>query len=522
MADRLIATSSTAGLRQLGLHGEAVIAAHRQLAAILSSRLGPGHAALLSVPRIDPGGQRIDWYSDLPGPVRRVADLPEAEQAPLRAEAERLSSEIAALGESLAAAGGAGEMAGRMLALALRVPGPAHLYAVGDRPVLTQWGHQAEGVAAAPVLPLKTPPPPLASGPALAAPAGGGRGIRGWPFWLLPLLLLLLLAFLALRACEPLPPVVVEVQDPNPPPPPPDPVPELEARLAELQAERDTLARERQARLELCVPEEPEPPQRVEDLPQEVVPAPVPRPQIVEAPPEPAPAPPPPREPRPEPQPQPVPERPPQVASPQPAPAPGRSPCVPSYLPGDEPEVVLVVDGSNSMNEPFAGGTSRIEQARSSIRNMVSGLPPGVDVGLIDFRGCENVRRDRFYSDSERGQLIGEVQRLQPWGGTALARSIERAGNVVSNDVDSVIVVVSDGEESCHGDPCAAARALKASKPNAVVNVIDISGNAKGRQTVECVARATGGRVLTPQSPMDFARQMQQASGQPDIRACGG
>src|SRR3546814_6130248 len=43
--------------------------------------------------------------------------------------------------------------------------------------------------------------------------------------------------------------------------------------------------------------------------------------------------------------------------------------------------------------------------------------------------------------------LMSEIDGLSPWGGTALARSIERAGNVVSNDVESVIVVVSDGEE---------------------------------------------------------------------------
>src|SRR3546814_159392 len=80
MADRLIATSNTAGLRQLGLHGQAVIAAHRQLTAILGSRLGAAHAGLLALPRIDPNGRRIDWYTALPGPVRPVADLPDDEQ----------------------------------------------------------------------------------------------------------------------------------------------------------------------------------------------------------------------------------------------------------------------------------------------------------------------------------------------------------------------------------------------------------------------------------------------------------
>ncbi len=180
----------------------------------------------------------------------------------------------------------------------------------------------------------------------------------------------------------------------------------------------------------------------------------------------------------------------------------------------------MIVDGSGSMNEPFGGGESRIAQARRSIATVIAGLPAGVDVGLVDFRGCENVRRDKFYTDSERGQLIGEINGLTPWGGTPLARSIERAGNIVSGDVDSVIVIVSDGEESCGGDPCAAARALKAAKPQAVINVIDISGDAKGRAAIQCVASATGGQVLKPNSSLDLKNKIQQATLQPDMRAC--
>jgi len=537
MADRLIATSSTVGLRQLGLHGQPVVAAHRQLATILGSRLGAAHAGLLALPRVDPNGGRVDWYTALPGPIRRVADLPPEEQAPLLAAAERLTADIAGLSATLVQSGGTGELVGRMLALAVQTPGPEHLHAVGDQPVLVMWAHESEAVAAAPVVPMATPPAAPAAAAAAAAPAlasvpvaPAGRGPLGWLLWLLPLLLLLLLAFLGLRACEPLPPVIVEIPDPNPPPPLPDPTPELAARAAALQAELDRLARDGTERLAQCVPEDPAPPQRVEDLPPAPPPAappPAPEPPKPEPPkPEPPkPEPPKPEPPKPEPpRAEPPPARvPPPVATvrPPPPPPPPQD-CAPTYPPGDEPEVVLVVDGSGSMNEPFAGGGPRIDQARRSIRSMVEGLPPGVDVGLVDFRGCDKVRRDKFYSDSERGQLMGEIDSLQPWGGTALARSIERAGNIVSGDVESVIVVVSDGEETCKGDPCAAARALKAAKPNAIINVIDISGDGKGRQVIQCVAQATGGRVLTPQSPMDFARTLQQATRQPDVRACKG
>ncbi|MFD2265032.1 VWA domain-containing protein [Lacibacterium aquatile] len=533
MADRLIATSPTGGYRQLGVHGQAVVDSHRQLASILSSRLSPRHAALLALPRIDPKGQRIDWYSALPGTVTPVTQLPPEAQGKLRADAEALKADIASLSQTLIQSGGTGELVGRMLALALTAPGADFLYQVGDQPVLAMWGHETEGVVAAPVAPMAPPPPAPTPAPTPApvaaeatvsamAAAPARRGFWGWLFWLLPFLLLLLLLLLLLKACEPMMPKIVQVPDPNPPAAPADPTADLERRLQALKDEQAQLGKEKAEFLNRCVPDDPTPPRRAEDLPATPKPLPTPEPPKPEpVKPEPVkPEPPKPVEP-PKPAPTPTPR-----PTPTPAPTPPRADatpppsCTPSYGPGDEPEVVMIVDGSGSMNENFAGGSSRIDQARRSIDGVVKGMPPGIDIGLIDFRGCDAVNRDDFYSDSERQQLLNKVNGLSPWGGTPLARSIERAGNIVSNDVDSVIVVVSDGEDTCGGDPCAAARALKKAKPNAVINVIDISGDAGGRAAIQCVAQATGGQVLKPNSPADFARKLQQATKQPDMRNC--
>ena len=54
MSDIRIATTTAAGLRRLEVHGQPVVAMHRQLAAILGNRLGRQHALLLSRPQIDP------------------------------------------------------------------------------------------------------------------------------------------------------------------------------------------------------------------------------------------------------------------------------------------------------------------------------------------------------------------------------------------------------------------------------------------------------------------------------------
>lgn len=441
----------------------------------------------------------------------------------------------------------------------------------------------ADGVAP-PRVPAVAQPGAVAGAvaePAVVA-ALAARPVRwGWLAWLLPLLLLALLAFLAWKALQPLPPVVVDV--PGPAAPAGDPLAALEQRERDLRARLDALPPAQAAAAPECRAPEPPPPQHAELPPVPVAPPavmppptepvppaavaelppaakpdpitpakpePVPVPQTVKPeplppvkpeppaakpevpppgplaaliPPRPeelaeAPAPPPrPRPPRTE-QPGEATARPPAATPPAAGPRPGRA-CNPTYPPGEEPEVVVIVDGSGSMRDPWSG-TTRIDAARRSIRHVVDGMPPPVDIALVEFTSCTNIRRDKFYSAPERPALVQEVDRLNPTGGTPLARSIERAGTITSGQAESTVIVISDGEDTCGGDPCAAARAMKAKRPHMTINVVDISGGGAGSAALQCVASATGGRVLTPQSAADMVNKVQQATRQPDVRNC--
>lgn len=518
---------------------------HRQIATILGNRLGREHARFFARPQIDPSNGQIDWYAPVAGPVTPVGSLEPGERARVETLARQIRSEIAQLGQALKAEGASAELVGRMIDQALVTPPDQEcLYLVGSQPVQVLWGHELEGgapagfgqasmaeppvTAAGPSAALQ-PTPVSASPVAAASLAAAPKGSWHWLAWLLPLLLLLLLALLTIKACEPLPPQVVEMR--REAPAPENPLPALEARERELRDRLAALESQEHDALAACGPMEP-PSMRAEIAPEPPVPEP-------DRPPEPAPVPgpklgdlvPPIPEEQPTPPPQselpklsqmvpPMPKEettpPPSARTPQ---APPKQSCNPNYPPGEEPEIVLIVDGSKSMDEPFPGAQTRMDMSRKSISNLVRGLPKPVDVALVEFTTCTNVRRDRFYSAPEREALIREVERLTPTGGTPLARSIERAGNIVSGQADSTIVVVSDGEDTCNGDPCAAARAINREKPNVTINVIDISGGS-GRSVLQCVAGSTGGKVLTPQSGADMLRKMQQASGQPDTRAC--
>jgi Mg-chelatase subunit ChlD len=93
--------------------------------------------------------------------------------------------------------------------------------------------------------------------------------------------------------------------------------------------------------------------------------------------------------------------------------------------------------------------------------------------------------------------------------GTPLARGLIDAGEMVDGvNAAAVLVVISDGEDSCGQDPCATARRLKESKPQLKINVVDIAGDG----AANCLAAITGGRVLQPEDGLSFEKMITRAT----------
>lgn len=156
-----------------------------------------------------------------------------------------------------------------------------------------------------------------------------------------------------------------------------------------------------------------------------------------------------------------------------------------------------------------SAGPSRLDEAKKGVTNVARSLPDDVDIGMAVLQRCPRADNLGFYSGAERNKFYSRVQALRPQQGTPLAQGIEEAGRMVDGvNAPGVIVVISDGEDSCGGDPCAAARALKAQKPNIKINVVDILGNGAGK----CVAKVTGGQVLTPEDGLAFENTIRKAT----------
>ena len=561
MARTSIRTDNSSGAYRLGVAGRDVVAARDQIVTILRNRIGESAARLLTVAQTDDGDNGIVvWRSADGGSLTPVSELSTERAEALRTAYRELAAEIGALASRIAAESDSGRVAGHLIRLALVTPGGYQaLHAAGDQPVLVNWGHAVRGQV---VPELQGRPPSLSVSPASsgASPSSsimaaepvqesvapvehGSDGVPGsldegkrrtwWVAWVAPLLLLFVSGTLVWKLMQPQIPIVVERAPPLPPPE--DPVPAAREALSALESELAAVQAVQSRLAALCEPvpehgiEPPEPdqpppgpttaaapshsPPPVPNEQPAMVAEPTPHAERPARPSIPRRSPPelPPEVPR-------VTELPPQVAQLPIPPTPAPTLCEPRWTPTNRPEVIVVVDGSGSMEEGFPGGPSRIDAAKKATSTIVRGLHKDITTGLVSFTDCDETSTPTKYGYARRPELLARVAAMTPSQGTSLANSVRRAGNAAKSVGPATVVVVSDGEDTCGGDPCAVARRLKAKKPLLTINVLDLSDDRSA--VLQCLAKVTGGRVFAPSNTLQMRRQMQEATGQPDASRC--
>jgi len=158
----------------------------------------------------------------------------------------------------------------------------------------------------------------------------------------------------------------------------------------------------------------------------------------------------------------------------------------------------------------------RIDAAKQAAGNVIAELPSDVDIGLVVLRDCPAATKVGFYPPAQRGRLQGQIASIHPRGGTPLANAVGKAGEMVDGvDRQALMVVISDGQESCGANPCAVGRRISRAKPKLKINVVDILGTGAGT----CLAQATGGRVFTAQNANEIKMMLERAASDVKVPA---
>jgi Mg-chelatase subunit ChlD len=171
--------------------------------------------------------------------------------------------------------------------------------------------------------------------------------------------------------------------------------------------------------------------------------------------------------------------------------------------------VEIVVDASRSMWGRM-GGEPKMSVAKDILQDVSYWFPEDLDLALraygstspSDNNDCADSTLLVPFGDENREPIRAAIAGLRPLGQTPIAFALNQATRDFGTlDSDRAVVLVTDGLESCGGDPVQAARELR--EQGITVHLIGFGlGNAADEDTasLQAVANASGGRYVTASS----------------------
>ncbi len=211
----------------------------------------------------------------------------------------------------------------------------------------------------------------------------------------------------------------------------------------------------------------------------------------------------------------------------------GATPKVIAALKGDRPlppaaaelitNIALVLDCSGSMRETTKEGVTKMEAAKRVMTDLIKKIPNGLNVtfviygheaygGADDPRNCKAVKVARplgKLNDAGKAELTDLVASLKPTGGTPIALSLKVTGEELAKDKDAFcgIVLITDGLESCKGNPTEEVTALLGNlKLSFGVNVVGLGVNADGDAALKALADAGHGKYYDADDADELAK----------------
>jgi len=204
-----------------------------------------------------------------------------------------------------------------------------------------------------------------------------------------------------------------------------------------------------------------------------------------------------------------------------------RAPCV--------EDAMIVFDASGSMSgdgwgygSETAGTVSRLDKVRATLEEALPNITRIRRVGLITFgpgpyNQC-NVRLDLRPTENAAESILGVVKALTPAGKTPLTSAVAQAADVLDyQHKPGLIVVMTDGEETCGGSPCDLGKQLHAEADRLTVHVISLRVRGlswMGEQSAleaKCLAEQNCGLYLTVETQDELKEAIDKTLGCPMV-----
>lgn len=199
-------------------------------------------------------------------------------------------------------------------------------------------------------------------------------------------------------------------------------------------------------------------------------------------------------------------------------------------------DAMIVFDGSGSMAEMGFNGLDqpRIIEAQAAMHGSIPSIAKQRNLGLIvygagDNEICTNINLKLSPNANAAPAILAAIDNVTPFGNTPLTESVLKAAEVLQyKEKPGEIVLVTDGKETCGGEPCKLASELSAANAALTVHVIGFQVRGeyfaweneaaheqyiKSTTIAKCLADITGGLYFAAENASELEQAMHKTLG---------
>ncbi|GGJ89869.1 hypothetical protein GCM10007063_10610 [Lentibacillus kapialis] len=188
--------------------------------------------------------------------------------------------------------------------------------------------------------------------------------------------------------------------------------------------------------------------------------------------------------------------------------------------------VEVLLDASGSMGT-YIGEKTMMQIAKESINDFMKQVPEEANVSFRVYghkgtgsdsdkkMSCEAIEQVYGYAPYKEDEFQKELDKIEPAGWTPLSDALKKAKDSLSEfDAENntnLIYVVSDGVETCGGDPVKVAESLSDSNAQPIMNIIGFNIGSDAQKQLKEMADASGGVFATANNQDELEEEFNRA-----------
>ncbi|WP_010098599.1 VWA domain-containing protein [Ornithinibacillus scapharcae] len=188
--------------------------------------------------------------------------------------------------------------------------------------------------------------------------------------------------------------------------------------------------------------------------------------------------------------------------------------------------VEVLLDGSGSMGA-YIGDKTMMQIAKESIKDFLEQVPEEANVSLRVYGhkgtgsnsdkklSCSAIEQVYGYQTYDEGTFQQQLDKIEPAGWTPLADALLQAKDSLKEfDAEhhtNLIYVVSDGIETCDGDPVQVAKSLSDSNAKPIINIIGFNVDSDAQKQLKEMAKVSGGIFSTVNDQEELEEEFKRA-----------